>query len=253
MRKKLRRRLVDEEIGEEAFMPTSSIPIPIVVSVMILFGYIGVGAVLFHKWENWDVTTAAYFSFITLTTIGFGDYSPIKSFEGIDEVGAGGEEFIKLIFSTLYCAIGLAVISLCISLIQEQIGRSAAIAMGVQHHVIELDIVEIIPRRNNFLTSDETPEDIAEENNTTVIAGGAVVVPGGEESNLPGEVGDDKDEDEDENEDEDEDEEGEDEDEDEDEEEEGVEEEDGDDEEEGGDEEEEDGDDDEGDEDEDDS
>ena len=73
---------------------------------MILFGYIGVGAVLFHKWENWDVTTAAYFSFITLTTIGFGDYSPIKSFEGIDEVGAGGEEFIKLIFSTLYCAIG---------------------------------------------------------------------------------------------------------------------------------------------------
>ena len=92
---------------------------------------------------------------------------------------------------------GLAVISLCISLIQEQIGRSAAIAMGVQHHVIELDIVEIIPRRNNFLTSDETPEDIAEENNTTVIAGGAVVVPDGEESNLPGEVGDDKDEDED--------------------------------------------------------
>ena len=29
MRKKLRRRLVDEEIGEEAFMPTSSIPIQI--------------------------------------------------------------------------------------------------------------------------------------------------------------------------------------------------------------------------------
>ena len=86
-------------------------------------------------------------------------------------------------------------ISLCISLIQEQIGRSAAIAMGVQHHVIELDVVEIIPRRNNFLTSDETPEDIAEENNTTVIAGGAVVVPDGEESNLPGEVGEDKDED----------------------------------------------------------
>ena len=100
---------------------------------------------------------------------------------------------------------GLAVISLCISLIQEQIGRSAAIAMGVQHHVIELDVVEIIPRRNNFLTSDETPEDIAEENNTTVVA--AAVVPGdaGEDSNLPGEV-DDDDNDEDENEDEEEDE-----------------------------------------------
>ena len=98
---------------------------------------------------------------------------------------------------------GLAVISLCISLIQEQIGRSAAIAMGVQHHVIELDVVEIIPRRNNFLTSDETPEDIAEENNTTVVAA-AVVPDPGEDSNLPGEVGD-EDEEEDENEDEDED------------------------------------------------
>ena len=41
MRKKLRRRLVDEEIGEEVFMPTSSIPIPIVVSVVILFMYVG--------------------------------------------------------------------------------------------------------------------------------------------------------------------------------------------------------------------
>ena len=29
--------LVDEDIGDEAFMPTSTIPIPIVVSVMILF------------------------------------------------------------------------------------------------------------------------------------------------------------------------------------------------------------------------
>ena len=69
---------MDEEIGDEAFMPTSSIPIPIVVSVMILFSYIGVGAVVFHQWEKWDVATAAYFSFITLTTIGFGDYAPIR-------------------------------------------------------------------------------------------------------------------------------------------------------------------------------
>ena len=131
MRKKLRRRLVDEEIGEEVFMPTSSIPIPIVVSVVILFMYVGkfvlastirfftilhftllseistgVGAICFHAWEKWDVTTAAYFSFITLTTIGFGDYSPTQTFEAVAEPDAGSKEYIALFFSTLYCAIG---------------------------------------------------------------------------------------------------------------------------------------------------
>ena len=120
---------MDEEIGEEVFMPTSSIPIPIVVSVVILFMYVGesviaftimsfstfhplftiftgVGAICFHAWEKWDVTTAAYFSFITLTTIGFGDYSPTQTFEAVAEPDAGSKEYIALFFSTLYCAIG---------------------------------------------------------------------------------------------------------------------------------------------------
>ena len=46
---------------------------------------------------------AAKFNFFPL---GFGDYTPSKSFEGIDEPDAGGEEYIKLVFSTIYCAIG---------------------------------------------------------------------------------------------------------------------------------------------------
>ena len=50
---------------------------------------------------------------------------------------------------------GLAVISLCLSLIQEQVGRSAVIALGIKGEVIEMDVVEIIPRKNDFLNSDE--------------------------------------------------------------------------------------------------
>ena len=50
---------------------------------------------------------------------------------------------------------GVAVISLCLSLIQEQVGRSAVIALGIKGEVIEMDVVEIIPRKHDFLNSDE--------------------------------------------------------------------------------------------------
>jgi hypothetical protein len=69
----LRRRLVDEEVGDEYFMPTNTIPIPIIVNIVIMFSYIAIGAFVFSNWEEWDVASGAYFSFITLLTIGFGD------------------------------------------------------------------------------------------------------------------------------------------------------------------------------------
>ena len=31
---------------------------------------------------GWDPVTSAYFCFVTLTTIGFGDYTPVDSFAG---------------------------------------------------------------------------------------------------------------------------------------------------------------------------
>ena len=93
----------------------------------------------------------------------------------------------------LFTSLGLAVISLCISLIQEQIGRSAAIALGVKHQIVEIDQVEIIPRRKDFLTSDENPEDFCTSQETA-----AFPVP--KELNLPGETDNKENEDENENE-----------------------------------------------------
>lgn len=165
-------------------MPTSSIPIPIIVSIVIIVLYIGIGAFVFSQWEGWDLATAAYFSFITLTTIGFGDYSPQKSFIGIDDPGAGFEEYFKMGFATLYCGIGLAVIQLSISLIQEQLGRSAAIALGVKAEVIEMEVVEITPRRPDFLHEDDLPEPEKEP----PAAAAAVVAVVDSEPNLPGEA-----------------------------------------------------------------
>ena len=107
MRKILRRRLVDEGVGDELYMPTNTIPIPIIVNILIITAYVLIGAVVFSRWEDgWSMMTSAYFSLITLTTIGFGDYAPIESFSGIGKVDATAFDYIKMIFATVYCAVG---------------------------------------------------------------------------------------------------------------------------------------------------
>ena len=42
----MRRRLIDEEVGDEEYMPTNSIAIPIIVNIILIFGYVFLGAVV---------------------------------------------------------------------------------------------------------------------------------------------------------------------------------------------------------------
>ena len=49
-------------------------PIPIVL--IFLAAYVMVGALLFQWLEGWTLSDSAYFCFITLSTIGFGDFVP---------------------------------------------------------------------------------------------------------------------------------------------------------------------------------
>lgn len=64
----------------------------LITSVAILL----IGTVAYHYLENWSWLDAFYFSFITLTTIGFGDFAP-KTDEG-------------KIFTIIYITIGVGII-----------------------------------------------------------------------------------------------------------------------------------------------
>ncbi len=52
--------------------------IPISVTLSLLSSYLILGAVLFSEWENWKFLDGAYFCFVTLATIGLGNYLVLK-------------------------------------------------------------------------------------------------------------------------------------------------------------------------------
>ena len=50
--------------------------LPISVAIVILLIYIFVGAFIYWTWENWGFFESFYFVFISMSTIGFGDFVP---------------------------------------------------------------------------------------------------------------------------------------------------------------------------------
>lgn len=59
-----------------AFAIDDEFNLPISVAIFILLGYIFVGATLFCFSEDWGFFESFYFVFISMSTIGFGDYVP---------------------------------------------------------------------------------------------------------------------------------------------------------------------------------
>lgn len=116
----------DKKRGRNIFreaMNTKGVTVPLWVSLLIIGSYICGGALLFSTWEkDWDYLIAAYFCFITLTTIGFGDY--------VFGSGTQVNSNPKLITSSLYLFMGLAIIAMCFSLMQEEVkGRFMRIGL----------------------------------------------------------------------------------------------------------------------------
>jgi len=115
-------QMMDEEnpLHNDAYMvmdknddKAEKIRVPILVSLILIALYILGGAALFATWENWDYLVGSYFCFITLSTVGFGDFVP----------GAGIYSNIssneKLIICCFYLIFGLSLIAMCFNLVQE--------------------------------------------------------------------------------------------------------------------------------------
>ncbi|CAF4244850.1 unnamed protein product, partial [Rotaria magnacalcarata] len=106
------------------------VAIKAILSVLVL--YIVAGAVLFSNWEGWSYIDAAYFSFITFSTICLGDLVPGKGTLTDNENG-------KSILCALYLLYGLVLTTMCFKLVQDDlfsIKRRILTRLGfdTQHH-----------------------------------------------------------------------------------------------------------------------
>ncbi|KAK3877621.1 hypothetical protein Pcinc_017656 [Petrolisthes cinctipes] len=113
-----KKSLWKDDVGEEKFMPTSKVQVPITVNLCVIFVYLLAGGVLFSWWEGWRQIQSVYFTFITLTTIGFGDLVPGNSFLDLSD---GFMAAFKMVVTVAYCLFGMALLSMCINLMQEQL------------------------------------------------------------------------------------------------------------------------------------
>ncbi|XP_064618783.1 potassium channel subfamily K member 18-like [Lineus longissimus] len=112
--------MTDDELGEmkksnKRNQKPERVTVPITLCIMLMAGYIFGGAVLFTLWEHdWDYLIGSYFCFVTLSTIGFGDFVPGASMDSWSS-----QE--KQVLCTMYLLFGLAFIAMCFELMQEEV------------------------------------------------------------------------------------------------------------------------------------
>uniref|UniRef100_A0A915D9N6 Potassium channel domain-containing protein n=1 Tax=Ditylenchus dipsaci TaxID=166011 RepID=A0A915D9N6_9BILA len=109
-RKKDRRERVCDQCEQRGLtdqmqvMEEQKIPALLVLGILVL--YTALGGVLMSHLEPWSFFTSFYWSFITMTTVGFGDLMPRR------------DEYMYLIL--LYIILGLAITTMCIDLVGVQ-------------------------------------------------------------------------------------------------------------------------------------
>ncbi|KAF1761953.1 hypothetical protein GCK72_010212 [Caenorhabditis remanei] len=129
---------------------------PVSVGICIVFAFISGGAWLFAWWENWNGFDGAYYCFITLSTIGFGDIVPGQA---LDE---GSQE--KLVVCALYLLFGMALIAMCFKLMQDDVVQKAR-WLGQKIGILVRD--ESSESESDFEDDmiEEDEEDMSEERN----------------------------------------------------------------------------------------
>lgn len=134
----------------EVFEIDDEFNLPISLACIILVGYIFIGAIVYSMWESWSFFESFYFVFISMSTIGFGDYVP--------------QHPIYMMASIIYLVFGLALTSMCINVVQVKLSdhfRQASAKIGA---TIGLKMAEEEASKNS---QTHTPVELASVHSTT--------------------------------------------------------------------------------------
>lgn len=119
----------DDEIVPD-FEVDDEFNLPISVAVTLLLAYMMAGAAVFTLWEKWTFFESFYFVYISLSTIGFGDYVP--------------EHPAFMMATFIYLLFGLALTSMCINVVQEKLSSTFQKAKLHIAGTMGLDITELM-------------------------------------------------------------------------------------------------------------
>lgn len=95
--------------------------VPVGIVLFLLLAYICIGAAIFSAWENWSFLDAAYFCFIALATIGFGDFVPTSFLTIKPNTENSRSEYVQIIACCAYLVFGLILIAMSFSLLQDEV------------------------------------------------------------------------------------------------------------------------------------
>lgn len=111
-----------------AFEIDDEFNLPISVAITILLVYIFIGATIYYIWEDWGFFESFYFVFISMSTIGFGDFVP--------------QHPMYMMASIVYLVFGLALTSMCINVVQVKLSDSFRQASAKIGQTIGLKMAE---------------------------------------------------------------------------------------------------------------
>ena len=100
---------VELETKEFNRLGKRNVDLPLGVGFILIIVWIAFASWFFHYTEGWSYPNCIYFMFISVTTIGFGDFGPVKW-----ELAAAQFFFIFM---------GLSLFSLCIALVQQSLEK----------------------------------------------------------------------------------------------------------------------------------
>lgn len=112
----------------ETYLIDDEFNLPISVAITVLLLYIFLGAFVYCMWEDWSYFESFYFVFISMSTIGFGDYVP--------------KHPIFMMASIAYLVFGLALTSMCINVVQVKLSDSFKMASSKIGATIGLSFME---------------------------------------------------------------------------------------------------------------